>query len=313
MNVNMSSEYAHKAQEYQQSFIEASRHEWKYLPGLVAVLLLLAWLILPVFRLQRIPGPFLARWSNIPRLYWVWTTRPHEYHISLHKKYGRLVRFGPNMVSVTDPKEIQHIYDFAGTFPKSDFYRVLAFYVRGKPVQTIFATQDVGIHRALRRPISNLYSMSNLVSFEPYVDVTIKYFFERLDDVFVKPDRLCDFDKWLRYFAFDVIGEITFSSRLGFLERGSDVDNIIHNINQYFNKAAVITQMPWLDFLFEKNPVLQYLKTYQVNPIVAFANARASERKSMKEENNQDPKLNNRDFLSRFLEAIEKDPTIPPW
>ncbi|RAK98993.1 cytochrome P450 [Aspergillus ibericus CBS 121593] len=277
----------------------------------VGTLLLAAWLLRSYLRLRHIPGPWLSALTNVPRSYWVWTNRSHDIHIDLHRKYGRLVRFGPNMISVTDPQEIPHIYSFAGTFGKSDFYRALAFYVRGKPVETIFATQNEQIHHLLRRPIAGMYSMSNVVSFEPYVDSTIKYLFERLDEEFVHPGRICNFETWLQYFAFDVIGELTFSKRLGFLQHGGDVDGIIHAIDHYFNSAAIVSQIPWVDWLWAKNPIVQRFRKHSVNPIVAFALARAAERQNEKKE--ADGNARTGDFLSQFLGAIEKDPSIPPW
>ena len=74
--------------------------------------------LLPIFlylyttwaKLRQIPGPFLARFTDFPRLFWVWSRKAHEIHIDLHAKYGKLVRFGPNMVSVGDPSEISNIY-----------------------------------------------------------------------------------------------------------------------------------------------------------------------------------------------------------
>lgn len=61
-------------------------------------------------KLHHVPGPFLARFTNLPRFSWVWSRKAHEIHIDLHAKYGKLVRFGPNMVSVGDPSEIPNIY-----------------------------------------------------------------------------------------------------------------------------------------------------------------------------------------------------------
>jgi len=69
-------------------------------------------------RLRHVPGPFLASLSNIPRFYWVSTWKAHQVHIALHKKYGKLVRLGPNMVSVGDPAEISKIYGVGGNFIK---------------------------------------------------------------------------------------------------------------------------------------------------------------------------------------------------
>jgi hypothetical protein len=64
------------------------------------------------YRLSHIPGPFLARFTNIPRFLWVWSNNAHNVHIALHRKYGPVVRFGPNMVSVASPEEISQIYGF---------------------------------------------------------------------------------------------------------------------------------------------------------------------------------------------------------
>ena len=69
-------------------------------------------------RLRQVPGPFLAAWTNFPRVSWVLSKRAHEIHIGLHEKYGDLVRFGPNMVSVADPREIPTIYPMRPGFVK---------------------------------------------------------------------------------------------------------------------------------------------------------------------------------------------------
>ena len=105
---------------------------------------------------------------------------------------------------------------------------------------TLFATQDEELHRTLKRPIAGVYSMSNLVSFEPYVDSTIRVFFAELDKRFVQTQNVCNLGDWLQMFAFDVMGEITFSRRLGFLESGEDVDDVMRSIWRYFKKASPV-------------------------------------------------------------------------
>jgi len=77
---------------------------------LVLLISLLLWLFSRWSQLQHIPGPVFASFSNLPRLLWARTARYHEIQIDLHKKYGKLVRLGPNCVSVGDPQEISKIY-----------------------------------------------------------------------------------------------------------------------------------------------------------------------------------------------------------
>lgn len=69
-------------------------------------------------RLRRIPGPVLAKISDLPRLQWVYSRRAHDIHIDLHKNYGKLVRFGPNMVSVGDATEVKNLYRMSGPLIK---------------------------------------------------------------------------------------------------------------------------------------------------------------------------------------------------
>ena len=83
--------------------------------GTIPLLLYVVLLLQSYFRLSHIPGPFVACWTNIPRFSWVLSFKAHDIHTALHRKYGPLVRFGPNMVSVGDPKEVSHIYGF--TYP----------------------------------------------------------------------------------------------------------------------------------------------------------------------------------------------------
>ena len=86
--------------------------------------------------------------------------------------------------------------------------------------------------------------MTNLVSFESYVDATMRVLCDQLEARFIENGggnpRPCDFGQWLQMFAFDVIGEITFSHRLGFLEQGEDVDGIISGIWDTFRKTSLV-------------------------------------------------------------------------
>lgn len=126
---------------------------------------------------------------------------------------------------------------------QSDFYHVLLFQSKGKPSPSIFATQDPDLHRTLKRPVAAIYSMSNLVSFESYVDSTMQVFFDQLDKRFVAKGEVCDLGTWLQWFAFDVMGEITFSKRFGFLESARDVDGIAEDIWQYFKKTSPVRSL----------------------------------------------------------------------
>ncbi|KAL4783817.1 cytochrome P450 [Aspergillus varians] len=278
--------------------------------NIVSILLFLLgiYLVRVRLRLNHIPGPFIASLTNIVRRSWVTTGNAHLIHTDLHRKYGKVVRAGPNTVLVSDPTLIPSIYRFSEPYQKSEFYDALIPYVKGKKIPDVFGTRDEHLHRVMKQPIAAIYSMSNLVSFEPYVKSTIECFFSRLDMLYVATGDVCNFGLWLHLFASDVMGEITFSRRLGFLETGGDMENVMENNWKYFVQAAPATQMPWLDYFWKRNPLLP--SSAKPNPIIEFGVARIKERLQLSEKHPD--RVNSRDFLSRFIAAKDKNCNISP-
>ena len=116
--------------------------------------------------------------------------------------------------------------------------------MKGAKIPDVFATRDEDLHRRMRKPVANLYSIANLTTFEPLVVSTIEFFFSRLDELFTnkpKDFNLCD---WLQLFTFDIMGEVTFSRRLGFLERGGDIDGVMENNWKFFKMVAPVSTTP---------------------------------------------------------------------
>ncbi|KAF5562345.1 hypothetical protein FNAPI_3241 [Fusarium napiforme] len=56
-----------------------------------------------------------------------------------------------------------------------------------------------------------------------------------------------DLAHWLQWYAFDVIGSITFQRRFGFLERRHDVDEMISKINDGLELVKIIGENYWPD------------------------------------------------------------------
>lgn len=83
--------------------------------------------------------------------------------------------------------------------------------------------------------------MSALVQYEPFVNNTIKLFFEQTERLYVNNAEGCDFVRWLQFYAFDVIGEVTYSKRHGFLERNEDVDGIVNYLGNLFLYVAPVS------------------------------------------------------------------------
>jgi hypothetical protein len=182
--------------------------------------------------------------------------------------------------------------------------------------------------------------MSALVQYEPFVDNTTKLFLKQTEKLFVNKSEPCDFTQWLQFYAFDVIGEITYSKRHGFIEHNKDVDGIVEYLSWLFLYVAPVSQpllplsplndnltwnlqigqMPLLDLLFLKNPI--YLKLAQwgivdaTMPVARFARNRMAERlpelTGEKSPSSILPttavNVKSPDLLSKFLAAREARP-----
>ena len=68
--------------------------------------------------LKDIPGPFVAKFSSIWRVYDYYHLISPETQKKLHAKHGLAVRLSPNLVSLNDPSMIPIIYNARGTFRK---------------------------------------------------------------------------------------------------------------------------------------------------------------------------------------------------
>jgi cytochrome P450 len=190
-----------------------------------------------------------------------------DYHLSLHAKYGRLVRVGPNHVSVSDGQSIQQLYSISTKFYKSNFYSLFDIKTPAGTASTIFSVRDENIHKAKKRPVANAFSMSTLRELEPMNDACSEILIRKLRE---REGREIDLGKWLHWYAFDVISSITFSNRLNFMEQEKDVGNIIEAIEGRLVYNSIIGQAPWLHKYLFGNPVVSYLTS--AIPAVAALN-----------------------------------------
>lgn len=83
--------------------------------------------------------------------------------------------------------------------------------------------------------------MSSLVQYEPFVDNTTKLFLDQTEKLYAGNPAGCDFTRWLQFYAFDVIGEITYSKRHGFIEKDEDVEGIVDYLGKLFLYVAPVS------------------------------------------------------------------------
>lgn len=211
----------------------------------------------------------------------------------------------------------------ANSTAQSDFYIVQQSIAKSKALPSLFSTTDNDFHSQFRRCVNSAFSMSALVQYEPFVDNTTKLFLKQTENLYVDNPDGCDFTRWLQFYAFDVIGEITYSKRHGFIEKNEDIDGIVSYLTSLFNYVAPVGQIPALDKLILKNPL--YLKLGEWGlidatfPVAKFARARMAERLPELQGDAEKkpilpttaatgPNVKSPDLLSKFLAAREARP-----
>lgn len=138
----------------------------------------------------------------------------------LHKKYGPVVRIGPNVLDLDFPELIKTIYNTKGNYRKvsvshfsqqfqvltdtdpeqTEFYHGSSVKANGKIIYNLFSECDPQIHAQQKRPISKHYSMTGVLPLEPHLNDMIEYLCQRLEETFVNGSnstKVCDLSDWI--------------------------------------------------------------------------------------------------------------------
>ncbi|KAF4962986.1 hypothetical protein FSARC_8963 [Fusarium sarcochroum] len=261
----------------------------------IIVMTLILWTITSYFTspLRKYPGPFLA----------ISTGDSHLILKKLHKKYGSIVRIGPNLIDVDIPEITKDIFAFKTGWQKTEFYHGSSALVNGEIVYNVFSQTDLALHKKERQPISKFYSNASIERLEPLMNSTIKKLCKQLEKRFIEGDHAnkdCDLGRWILYYAWDVVGITTFSRLMGYLENGCDFDGTLLIAEKAIDYFAKIGTMPWLDYVFDKNPICR-IGPPGFSTVTNIAIKRLEDRYQGQDGDYHDPK--QPDFLDHFIEV----------
>ncbi|KAA8646500.1 uncharacterized protein ATNIH1004_007933 [Aspergillus tanneri] len=120
--------------------------------------------------------------------------------------------------------------------------------------QTSMSECDPKRHRAGSSITANSYAPSYLIRSEERVDKRIQELWEQLQNL-ARIGEAFHFDKWLNYVAS--VGELTFSTRLGFAQRRRHRQ--LHSQHAVSHDQAVMGYMYWLHPFILHSPFAGYL------------------------------------------------------
>ena len=122
----------------------------------------------------------------------------------------------------------------------------------------MFAARDTEQHKALKRPVAAKFSMTSILALEHLVDPCSKIFTDAMADL---QGEIVDLGAWVQWYAFDVIGEITFKQRFGFMEQRKDINNTIAGIETGLVYASLVGQIPALHDYLLGSATVNYILT----------------------------------------------------
>lgn len=208
---------------------------------------------------------------------------------------GPIVRIAPNRYSLSDPDSVRTIYSAGSDFAKSDFY--LPFGPPMMHAKDIFSETSKAQHASKRKACSQMYAMSTLISYEPFVNKVNGEFVARLRD-FAKNKKSFDLFTWMQFYAFDVIGEITIGESFGLIEAGHDKDGLLDAIDfGNVRYGAIVGLMPEIHSWY-----LWLVNTFASLPSHWKVTQRVITREITKHMEGEGPS-DRQDFLSKCIES----------
>ncbi|KAI4268747.1 MAG: hypothetical protein LQ337_007678 [Flavoplaca oasis] len=269
--------------------------------------------------LRSVPGPPLARFSNLWLLYHTRRGRRYLAVDAAHKKYGPLVRIQPDHVSVADPDAIPVVYSSTGGgWIKSHYYDAFVSISRA-----LFSTRNRADYTRKRKVLSHTFNAKSVSQFEQYIASNIQELVKQWNNLSDKAARAgkayaeIDALHWFNYAAFDIIGDLAFGAPFGMLSRGRDIAEVRLTPTSPPTYAPAIRVLNHRGDVFATLGCLPSLKPYAAylpdpfirkgltatHNLAGIAVARVNERLQAQEDGL--PQRN--DLLTRLMEAKDEN------
>ncbi|KAI1866402.1 hypothetical protein JX265_007703 [Neoarthrinium moseri] len=239
--------------------------------------------------------PLLATFSYLWVALKVFRGKGLEYeHL---RKYGSMVRVGPNYVLTDDPETIRQINGARSIHHRDDWYRGAKL---DPDTDTTISHRFAGPHDNYKAKASFGYSGRDTIDFEVTVDEQIIHLIEVIKAQHLsKPDQLnpLDFAHYIRYFTLDTITAVAFGKRFGFIE-GGDLYGYTASIEKLLGLVATAGDVPLLRKIFISPFVARFFApkptdSWGIGKVMGLAHETVEDRLKSKEKHS--------DMVSSFL------------
>lgn len=198
------------------------------------------------FRLRNVPGPFMAGLTYLWAATLANSGREAWIYYELAKKYGHLIRVGPNLVLTDDPDVLRRMSGTRSTYGKDRFYNAT---IKVPDADNMFSTIDVRQHDKIKAQLAASYGGRETLGMEPIVDDLIDELIQHVRNKCTKGPELTaimDFAEVVDYLTMDIITRVAFGRELGFLRTDTDVHGLLAANRASVRVLTGPISIPWL-------------------------------------------------------------------
>ena len=177
-----------------------------FISGLLSSLILSRTLLSP---LSAFPGPVSAKVSTLHFSLSLRSSNAHVKLLNLHRRYGDFVRIGSSDLSIIHPAAISAIHGRGSPCTKAAWYDLT------HPMTSLQSTRSREIHDKRRRIWSAAFSDAAIRGYEH----RIATFQDQLTSyIAAREDESVDANEVMRFYNFDVMGDLAFGTPFGMLK-----------------------------------------------------------------------------------------------
>ncbi len=179
--------------------------------------------------------------------------------LDLHQKYGLLIRISPHELACADLEAIKSLYPTQSPLSKTDFYPPWGAKIFSK-YPDHFCVTDEKLHTERRRIVNHVYSLSNVLQSEEYIDECSLLFIQRIGE-YADLGQVLDLGEWLQWYAheapfrfslhlsssryaFDTVGELFFGKMFGFMANREDHKSWIAHMDTLLPVLCIVAVAP---------------------------------------------------------------------
>ncbi|KAI1307068.1 cytochrome P450 [Xylaria venustula] len=210
-------------------------------------------------RLSHFDGPRLAAVTKIWHFWKILFTSNNELLDQLHHKYGRIIRTGPQELTIVDPNVWEAIAGPKTTCIKSPWYDMLHPYVAMNSIRTKegYAPRRKRWDEALG--LSAIYVPDKEIRIQHYATQLLRH-------IKASGTNPVNVTTWYHHFAFDFVGELAFGQSFGLTDDPStttatkELAEVPKLVSQGVGALRFFTPLPWIGQLsFTYAPYLPFV------------------------------------------------------